>query len=859
MKRRRHINSLDDDILEHIEMETQDNIDRGMPPEEARHEALRKFGNIALIIEDTRAVWNPIWMEQLLQDLRYGLWMLARSPGFTAVVVVTLCLGIGLNTAVFSVIRAALLRSLPYPDANRLVWLSDHDKSGIGDSPIRRTVFFKWREQARSFEKIGAFADLNAALITGAGGEEEQVTAAGGDFWSITGARPMFGRLFGPEESSVIVLSYDLFEQSFGGNPHVVGQVLSLDGHPVTVTGVLKKGFRLLSPVSGSRVAKRQAYIPIPQGKPTGEVSAEPVEVSATGVVSVVAKLKPHVSIEQAQTEIRSLRSHDPSDQPFLPSMQLRVIPYQERIVGNIRPLLLVLLAAAGLVLLIAVVNIANLLLARATTRQREIGIRVAVGAGRARVARQFLTESLLLALVGGTAGVGLAQAAIVTGVRLGPATIPRLGESRIDGGVLAFTLAISLLTAILFGFGPVLSLWRAKLSDVLKEGARNASVGQGRLRIRALLVAGELAMAIILLTGAGLMLKSFWRMNALPSGFRPEKILTMQVSLSAKQYKAKPAKETFFRELLQRIETAPGVESAGFEAGAITMIGPGNPFKDQVGAVKFTSASAGYVHAAGMSLIKGRWLTNDEPNGVVLVNETFARSVFPGRDPIGRNIRVFRRTTESTIVGVVSDLKRFALDQNAMPEVYMPYKQFPILLNPYIAVRTTGDASIAASSLRKLVAGIDRTAPIYDVMTMEHALASSIAPRRFNLFLLGTFASVALLLALTGIYGVISYSVTQRTQEIGVRMALGAQRNEVIRMVVRQGLGIALSGIGVGLVAAVGLTRFIAGLLYDVKPHDPSVFAAVALTLSATALLASWGPALRAALVDPVIALRYE
>jgi putative ABC transport system permease protein len=365
--------------------------------------------------------------------------------------------------------------------------------------------------------------------------------------------------------------------------------------------------------------------------------------------------------------------------------------------------------------------------------------------------------------------------------------------------------------------------------------------------------------MAIVLLTGAGLMLKSFWRMNALPSGFRPEKILTMQVSLSAAQYKAKPSKEIFFRELLQRIETAPGVESAGFEAGAITMFGPGNPFKDQVGAVKFTSASAGYVRAAGMSLVKGRWLTNDEPSGVVLVNETFARAVFPGRDPIGRNIRVFRRTTESTIVGVVSDLKRFALDQDAMPEVYMPYRQFPILLNPYIAVSTSGNALSAAPSLRKLVAGIDRTAPIYDVMTMEHALAGSIAPRRFNLFLLGTFASVALLLALTGIYGVISYSVTQRTQEIGVRMAVGAQRNEVIRMVVRQGLGIALAGIGVGLVAAVGLTRFIAGLLYDVKPHDPSVFAAVALTLTATALLASWGPALRAALVDPVIALRYE
>jgi putative ABC transport system permease protein len=852
MKRLRHLNSLDDDIRGHIEIETQDNIDRGMTPEDARHAALRKFGNIALIKEDTRAVWNPLWIEQLLQDLRYALRMLARSRGFTVVVVLTLCLGIGLNTAVFSVIRAALLRPLPYPDAERLVWLSDHDKSGNADAPIRSSVFLKWRGQAGSFEKIGAFVDLNAALITKSGTEEEQVTAAGGDFWTITGARPLLGRLFGPDESSVIVLSYDLFEQSFGGDAHVIGQVLSLDGRPVTVTGVLEKTFRLLAPVGGPKVVKRQAYIPIPHDQPAGEVSA-------TGVVSVVAKLKPGASIEQAQTEIQTLRSHDPSDQPSFPSMQLRAMPYEERVAGDIRPILLILLASAGLVLLIAVVNIANLLLARATTRQREIGIRIAVGAGRTRVARQFLTESFLLALLGGAAGVGLAQAAIMLAVRWGPATIPRLRESRIDGGVLAFTLAISLLTAILFGFGPVLSLWRAKLNDVLKDGARNASAGHGRLRIRALLVAAELALAIILLTGAGLLLKSFWRMNTLPPGFQPERILTMRVSLSAAQYKAKPAKEAYFRTLLQRLEQAPGVESAGFEAGAITMIGPGNPFQKLAGAVKFTSASAGYVRATGMNLVAGRWLTNDEPNGVVLVNETFARTIFPGRNAIGRSIHVFRRPEESTIVGVVSDLKRFALDFDAMPEVYMPYKQFPILLNPFIAFRTTGEALSAATSLRKLVAGIDHTPPIFDVMTMEEALTDSIAPRRFNLCLLGTFAGVALLLAITGIYGVIAYSVAQRTQEIGVRMALGAQRNEVVRMVVRQGFGIAFAGIAAGLIAAAGLTRFIASLLYGVEPHDPSVFVAVALALGVTALLASWGPALRAALIDPVIALRYE
>jgi putative ABC transport system permease protein len=857
--KRRHLRNLEEDIRQHIEIETQDNIDRGMTPEEARRAALLKFGNRTLITEATRAVWNPIWLEQLLQDFRYGLRMLARTPTFTAVAIMTLCLGIGLNTAVFSVVRAALLRPLPYPDAARLVWISDYDKSDKADFPIRGDVVRKWRSHAGSFEKVAAFVPQAGALVTTGGSGQEQLTAVGGDFWRLTGARPFLGRLFGPGETDVLVLSYDLFEQGFAGDPKVIGRTVGLDGRPVTVTGVLEKDFRLL-PVAGDlQPLKRQAYIPIPPEAPANGVSREPKIASPTAWVSVVAKLKAGVSVEQAQTEIRTLRSHDPSDKPVLPSAQLRAIPYQEKMVGDIRPALLVLQAAAGLVLLIAVANIANLLLARATTRQREIGIRVAVGAGRARVARQFLTESLLLALLGCMAGLGLAQAAVVLVVRLGSATIPRLNESRIDGNVLAFSLLISLAAAILFGFGPVASLWRAKLSDVLKEGTRSASASPGRLRVRALLVAGELALAIILLIGAGLMLKSFWRMNDRPEGFRPDKIVTMRISLPMAEYKSKPAKEVYFKNLLQRVENAPGLEAAGFESGAITMMGPGNPYHEQMGVVKFTSTSAGYLRAIGMHLIKGRWLTNDEPNGVVLVNETFARSLFHDRNPIGNTVRVFRRPTESTVVGVVSDLKRFALDQDAIPEVFMPYMQFPALLNPYIAIRTTGDTAAATRSTRKLISGIDPTAPIFEVMTLEQALSDSIAPRRLNLFLLGSFAAVALLLAITGIYGVISYAVTQRTQEIGIRMALGAQRNQVIRMVVWQGLGTALAGIAGGSAAAIGLTRFLGSMLYGVKPHDPSVFLAVALTLAATAALACWGPALRAALVDPVIALRYE
>jgi putative ABC transport system permease protein len=347
--------------------------------------------------------------------------------------------------------------------------------------------------------------------------------------------------------------------------------------------------------------------------------------------------------------------------------------------------------------------------------------------------------------------------------------------------------------------------------------------------------------------------------MNLRPAGFHPEQVVTMRVSLPLAQYRTMAEKEAYLQQLIRRLEAAPQDDAGGFEAGAITMIGPGNPFHDKMGPVKFTSVSAGYLRGLGTRLLKGRWMSNDEPNRVVLVNETFARSLFGGRNPVGQNIQVLREPTLSTIVGVVSDLKRFALDQEAMPEVYVPYKQFPILTNPYIAVRVGADTAAATGSLRKLISGVDRSAPVADVMTLERALSDSIAPRRLNLFLLGSFAAVALLLALTGIYGVISYSVTQRTQEIGVRIALGAQRSEVIRMVVWQGLRVALAGILAGSIMAFGVTRFMASLLYGVKPHDPLVFVGVALALLVTASFACWAPALRAALIDPAIALRYE
>jgi putative ABC transport system permease protein len=845
MRGRRHLANLDQDIRDHIDAETRENIERGMSPDEAHFAALRKFGNRTLIEEDTRAVWYAIWWEQLLQDLRYAFRMLRRNPGFTLIAVLTLALGIGMNTAVFSVINAVLLRPLPYPDSGRLLWLSDYDSALKLDFAISAPDFSAFQTQAQVFDALAGYTWNDAAIATSDGAEEDRIASTAGDFWSITGARPAIGRLFGPKDTKSIVLSHQLFERGFGGDSGVIGRGITLDGRPLTIIGVLPRDFRFLFPAGTREPKEIAAYVAVPP--------------NFAGSLNVVARLRPNVTINRARAEVATIQARIPRTNRALRSRAAHVEPLQRELVGDVRRPLMVLLGSVALVLLIAVLNIANLLLARAITRQREIATRVAIGAGRTRVVRQFLTESVLLAVLGGAAGLALARLSIAVLVRLGPSAIPRLAATRMDGRVLAFTLGLSVFTAILFGFGPAVSLWKTKLNDVLKEGTRTASPGPVRLRLRSVLAAAELALAIVLLTGAGLMLKSFWRMHARAPGFAPEKILTLIVPIKGPRYQTKPAHDAYVRELVDRLDNAPGIEAAGVECGTLLNFGPSNPFADKLEGVRFTATSAGYPRAIGMRLIKGRWLTNNEPAGAVLVNETFATRVFGSRDPIGQRIRLFGRNAYGVIVGVVSDVQRFALDIPTFPEVFMPYQAFAIPVPAYIAVRSTGDALAAAPSIEKLIRGIDPMQPVYDVRTLEDALANSIAPRRFNMILLATFAGVALLLALVGIYGVIAYSVTQRTHEIGVRMALGAQRADVIRMVVWQGMAMAIAGIVVGLAASIGLTRLMTSLLYAVKPADPPVFVVAAFALAATALLASWVPALRAALVDPTIALRYE
>ena len=862
MTRRRREEELDRDIREHLEMEIQDNLGRGMTPEAARAAALRKFGNVARIKEDTRAVWGWVRVEQVLRDIRYALRMLRKNPGFAIVTIITLALGIGMNTAVFSVVNAVLLKPLPYPNAERLVWLSDYNESFKMEA-VAGPDFLDWKQQARSFEKMAGYS-IGPATISINGNADQAMTASvTDDFWAITGAQPSPGRAFAPGERGVVVLGRRIFERRLGSDPNIIGKTVTLDGRAVTVVGVMPPGFRFEFPQSAPSVTEKteiEAYQPIDLS-PANQVRGRNM-----AVVNVVAKLKTGISLQRAHTELEAIQAQiaRANPQSYYNQLTLRVLPLQEKLVGNARRALLVLLAAVGFVLLIACANIANLLLARASSRQKEIAVRTALGAGRLRVVRQFLAEGLVLSLVGGAAGLLLAQWGIVLMLRLGPQAVPRLAETAMDGRALAFTFAVSLATGLLFGLGPALAFSQTRLHPVLKAGARTSASPAG-LNLRRLLVGGELALALVLLIGAGLMLKSFWRMNARPAGFQPESILVMRVTLSGPNYRAMPQQLAYIEQELQRLEAAPGVQAAGIGMplfqGVVAVVGA-PPYPPGQGPRTFYhTRSAGYFRATGMPLLKGRWITDAGTTGVVLVNETFARIVFGDGDPIGKNIRIPRQQPDpiAAIVGVVADLKTTKLDADPGPEVYIPYRQSPFVRMHDVVVKIAGNPLAIAPSLRELVSKIDRTQPVYQVQTLEQALADSISPRRFNLFLLGVFAVVAVVLGAVGIYGVMSYMVSQRTHEIGVRMALGARQGEVLRMVVRQGMYVAAAGILSGVAASLVLTRLMGSLLYEVTATDPSTFVVVCLALGVAALAACCVPAVKAARVDPIVALRYE
>jgi predicted permease len=690
--RERWQNSLDEEIHEYIEHETNDNIARGMSPKTARQAAMRKFGNVTRVKEEARAVWTAVWLEQCLQDFGYGFRMLRRSPAFSTAVVLTLALGIGMNSAMFSVMDAVLFRHVSYPDAERLLWVASYDTDWQGeiDNRMLPSDFAVFRDQAQSFESMTAYTNADLGLTYAGQGAPERVAYVSGEFWSMTATRPALGRLFGAGEPHAMVLSWDLFQRRFDGNPKVIGMTVSLDGHPFAIVGILPPKFRLEFPqflYPDDELKEIGAYIAVPDAAWHLPMTAyragnwDKVQENfgpLPDFVWVVGKIRPNASLQRARAELEAVYQRLTRQSPgvYHTHSALRIEPLQTKLARGAGAAFAVLGGAVAFVLLIVCANVASLLLARATSRQREVAIRRALGAGGVRLVRQFLAESALFAVAGGTAGVALAIAIVVAVVRVGSGAVPRLAGARIDGRVLAFTVVASLLAAVLFGFSPAASLLRSDMQRPLKEGGAGYSVAFGRLRVRAALASLEVAMAIVLLSGAGLMLRSFWRMSALPPGYLPDKILTMRLSLSGERYGSWPQQRAYLDELLRRLVTTPGSEAAGIHCGSFntTIQVEGASTSPPVPAV-VEYVSPGYLRAIGAPLLAGQWPDDMDLNAVI-VNEALARSLNGKGILVGRQIRT--AFLSGTITGILPDFKTSQLDAEPRPAVYAPYQRSP-------------------------------------------------------------------------------------------------------------------------------------------------------------------------------------
>ena len=843
----------------HIDAHVDALVAAGLSPDEARRRARVDFGDPLRWREQAFEVRGAGWVNGLGADVRYGLRQMRRAPVFTATVLVTLAAGIGLNTAVFSVIDAVLVRPLSYPDPERVVWLTTADRD---QEFVTALDFLAWKEQATSFDSLVAFDFDNYAIYTADNVVESRVAWVSEDFWTVSDARPMLGRLPRGGEDTVL-LSHQFFVREFQADPTVAGRAVRINGRQATIAGVLPPDFRpqLTRPFAATGLQERSidAY---------RSLTVRPPVDGRVQLLNVFGKVKAGVSVERAQAELEVIRGRTRTANPKMPSPStLRMMPLKEKIVGNATRPLVVLLAAAGFVFLIACANVAHLFLARASARRAEVAIRGAIGAGRWRLSRQFFVESALIAAAGASAGLVVARWSLATIVRILPHGVPRLQETTIDGRALAFAAAATIVAAVVFGMVPVWSLWKDDGRGLLKQTLYGALPIAGRLRTKTALVALEFALTIVLLIGAGLLIKSLWRLTAFPEGFHPDRIVTMDIRFFAPAYREDGSRYAHAAETLRRVSILPGVHTAAVTTNGSSGFGlfrEGDPFPPLRGtrpaSATLTVASADFAQVMGMRLVRGRWLSDAEPSPVFVINETFARRHFGDSDPLGARFRMpGQQEAWATIVGVVADRKLQRLDAAAEPEVYADYAHFPLFGGYSIAASVTIDPATAAAELRRAAAGVDPAVPVLEVRTLEAALADSIAPYRFNLFTFGLFAAVALLLASVGIYGTLAYSTSRRTQEIGVRLALGAARGEVLAMVVRQGMTVALAGTLAGLVIGVAVARVMRGLLYEVSPSDPYIFAAASAVLLLAGFAASLGPALRAALVQPVIALRRE
>ena len=817
-------------------------------------------------------------MNTLLQDLQYGLRMLFKHPGVTAIAVLTLALGIGANTAIFSVVNAVLLNPLPYREPDRVVSLWENVPTH-GRWRVAPANFFDWKKQNTVFQDVAAFG-ANSLTLTG-DGEPEQLTGArvSAGYFAVVGVDPILGRAFVPEEhepgkEQAVILSHSFWQRRYGGDRNIINRSITLDGANYTVVGVMPPGLYPAWPTTSGHLTfdeqQHQFWTPM---------SFTPLwaGLRTAHVLGVIARLKPGVSFEQARTEMDTIGARLEKEYPQNRGEGIIINQFMNEVVGNVRPALFTLLGAVGLVLLIACANVAGLLLAQHAGRSKEIAIRAALGAGRFRLVRQFFLEGLLLSFFGTAIGLIIATLGTNALLKFVPAGIPRLAQVGLDWRVLGFTMLISLATCLIFGLIPAWHASKPDLHTALEQSGRTSGPGASRLRFRQLLVVFQVSIAVMLVIGAGLLIKSFWVLQQVDPGFQAEGVLSAGLMLPFAKYADPGQINNFHKQVLDRISALPGVKSATIAYDDPLHSNWLDSFQiegrvassDQSLSANFIPVGPDYFDTVGVRLAVGRKFTpqddQDHP-GVAIVNESFARHYFPNENPLGQRMRPAppgriwnnQRLTSFEIVGIVRDVKSAGLEALSEPAYYLPASQAP-LQDMTILVRTTTDPLSLVGPVRQAVLSIDPNQPISNVSTLEKLVDDSIAQRRLNMLLMGLFGGLAMLLSAVGIYGLLSHAVTQRTQELGIRMALGAQVGDVLKLVLRQGMMLALAGEAIGLIGAFALTRLIRGLLFGVTPNDATTFIAVAGVLMIVALLACYLPARRATKVDPLIALRYE
>ena len=804
------------------------------------------------------------WLDDVVRDVRFGLRSLRRSPGFTLVAVLCLGLGLGANAAIFSVLNAVLLRPLPYPEPERVVRVWE-TMARVGMGSVSVPNFRDWAEQATGFEQLAAW-QWGSANLQGTG-EPERIRSiqATSNLFSLLGVRPLLGRTFVPGQdepgkAKVVVIAESLWRTRFGADPALVGRTIRFDGAPYEVIGVMPAAFEF--PPGGSRNDAWLVYEPSP----------DLAKSRGAHFLAVVGRVKRGMSVEAATTQLEAVAARLEKAYPVEQGERgVKVSPLQDAVVGDVRPALLILFGAVALVLLIACANVANLLLARAAVRQREVAIRLALGAGRARLVRQFLVESLVLSSGGAILGLLLAWWGLSALAPLAEGALPLAGGVSLDLRVFAFLLAVAMLSGLLFGIVPAFQASRGDVRDSLTESGKSTSSGRQQ-RFRSALVVVEIALSLILLVGAGLLLRGFLRLSGTPPGFDGHNVLTAHMAMPAERLPTATART--YRPLLDGVRRVPGVRSAAIismlpiqEAwtnGSYTVVGRPAPPLAQQPLAEERVASPGFFETLGIPILRGRdFQERDGESGsrVIVVNDTLARQAFPGADALGQRL-AFGNATEYAIVGVVGSVRQAGLDHPPLAEAYFPYGQVDAagyLGDASLVVRTDVPPGTLAGAIRGAVHSVDPGLPLYKVMTMEQVIEESLAGRRLNLWLLGIFAGIALVLSAAGLYGVISYLVAQRTREIGVRIALGAQNRDVIGLVLRQGAGLTAAGIALGLLGALALTRVMESLLYGVSARDPLTYGALAAVFATVALIATWVPAQRASRVDPITAIRNE